>query len=150
MGTYSFKDVVATLSGPGGSINLGADSGAAEEGITVEPVADINNMAIGADGSSSHSLSADTSRMITIRLQKVSPVNAQLQEMLNFQSSSSAYHGKNTLTIRDIARGDLVVCEDVAFKRAPSKVYAKEAGNNEWQFDAGRSQEILGAGSPEV
>jgi Protein of unknown function (DUF3277) len=150
MGTYSFKDVTATLSGPGGSINVGTDSGAAEEGITIEPVSDTNVMAIGADGSSSHSLSADTSRSIAIRLQKVSPVNAQLQEMMNFQSTSSAYHGKNTLTVRDVARGDLLVYEDVAFKRGPAKVFGKEAGNNEWQLDAGRSQEILGTGTPEV
>src|ERR1700760_4891471 len=108
--TYSFKDVVASITGPGGSFALGNGSGAAEEGITVEPTEDINTMTIGADGSGMHSLHADQSGMITVVLLKNSPTNALLQALYNFQTSSSASHGQNTITISNTASGDAMNC----------------------------------------
>lgn len=150
MPAYSFKDCVATLTGPGGSINLGSDSGAAEEGITVAGTNDINEMTVGAGGDGTHSLSADESSGITVRLLKTSPVNAQLQAMYNLQTLSSASHGKNTLVVRDIARGDVITCQEVAFKKRPDLTFAKSAGNNEWTFDAIKTSVVLGVGTPEA
>ena len=150
MSTYSFKDVVAAINGPGGSINLAAGAGVAEEGITIEAVNDMNTMTIGADGTGMHSLSADESRNVTVRLLKTSPVNALLQNMYNLQRLSSVTHGKNTITIRDVARGDQVVLQKVAFKRVPTLTFAKEGGFNEWTFDAITSTTVLGVGTPEL
>lgn len=150
MSTYSFLDVVAAISGPGGSINLGAGAGVAEEGITIEPVNDKSTMITGADGTGVHSLRADNSRTVTIRLLKTSPVNALLMNMHNFQTMSSATHGKNTISIRDAARGDAVNLEKVAFKRVPNIEYQVEAGLNEWTFDAIDSSTVLGIGTPEI
>lgn len=134
--TYSFLEVAATLAGPGGVIALGDGAGAAEEGITIEPAGDINTMQIGADGSGQHSLHADKSATITVRLLKTSPTNALLSAMLEFQRASAANHGQNTLVITDTARGDVISARQVAFKKRPSLTYAKEAGVNEWTFDA--------------
>ena len=50
MSTYSFQDVVATLVGPTGTVNLGYGAAVAEEGITVEMAGDKNTMMIGSDG----------------------------------------------------------------------------------------------------
>lgn len=150
MATYSFKDITAALVGVGGSINLGAGAAIAEEGITIEPVEDKNVMTIGADGAGMHSLVASEAATVTVRLLKTSPVNSQLQTMYNVQTLSSLAHGKNVLTVRDIARGDAIVLQGVAFKRAPNIEYAKEGGTVEWQFDAIKSVRVLGTGTPEI
>lgn len=150
MSTYSFLDIVAAIDGPGGSVNLGAGAGVAEEGITIESVNDKNAMITGADGSGMHSLRADNSKTVTVRLLKTSPVNALLMNMYNYQTMSSATHGKNTISVRDVARGDAITLEQVAFKRPPNLEYQVEGGMNEWQFDAIDSTTVLGVGTPEA
>ena len=150
MATYSFQDVVAAISGVGGSINLAAGAGVAEEGITIESMEDKNVMTVGADGSGMHSLVANESSTVTIRLLKISPVNKQLQEMYNQQTKSSANHGRNTITVRDAVRGDNITLTEAAFKKRPTTNYAKEGGIVEWTFDAVKTTTVLGSGSPEV
>lgn len=150
MSTYSFQDVTATIVGVGGAINLASGAAVSEEGITIESVQDKNVMTIGADGSGMHSLVADESSTVTIRLLKTSPVNAQLQLMYNLQTQSSLTHGKNVITVRDVSRGDAIVLTGVAFKKRPTVTYAKEGGMNEWTFDAAKTTQILGVGTPEI
>lgn len=142
--TYSFLDVTAALVGPGGALNLGAGAAAAQEGITVDPSADRNTMTTGADGAAMHSLNADRSGTITVALLQTSPVNSQLQTLLNFQSTSAAAHGQNTIVITDKARGDVITCQQVAFSRQPTLGYGKDAGSRIWTFQAGRIDVALG------
>lgn len=150
MATYSFQDVTAALVGVGGSINLASGAAAAEEGITIEAAEDKNVMTIGADGNGMHSLVANESSTVTVRLLKTSPVNAQLQLMYNLQTLSSLTHGKNVITVRDVVRGDAIVLTNVAFKKRPAINYAKEGGVMEWTFDAIKTTTILGVGTPEI
>lgn len=150
MSTYSFLDVNFAITGPGGSFPLGSGSGNAEEGITIEAVEDKNIMQIGADGSGQHSLVASTASTVTVRLLKTSPVNALLMTMYNYQTSSSVLHGKNTIVGTDLGRGDVITLSKVAFKKVPAISYAKEAGINEWTFDAIQTTTILGVGAPEI
>lgn len=144
--TYSFLDVNAALAGPGGTISLGAGVGAAEEGITVSQVADINEMTIGADGFGMHSLIANKAATITVRLLKTSPTNALLSAMASFQRTSGANHGQNTLSIVQKVSGDAITAQQVAFKKIPDITYAKSGGMNEWTFDAILTDVGLGAG----
>ena len=44
-GTYSFLNIMCSITGPNGNVTIGAGSGAAEEGITVEPTGDIRGVA---------------------------------------------------------------------------------------------------------
>lgn len=150
MSTYSFLDCNAAISGPGGSINLGAGAAAAEEGITIVPLEDKSIMQIGAGGQGQHSLVAGEASTVTVVLLKTSPVNSQLQNMYNYQTSSSATHGRNVISVSDFARGDSIILEKVAFKRAPDLTYGKEAGTNTWVFDAIYSSRTLGTGTPEL
>lgn len=145
MATYSFLDVSAAITGPGGAINLGQGAGPAEEGITVDPNNDINSLTVGADGTPMHSLHADKSGTVTVRLLKTSPVNAKLAQMYGFQTAVSSNHGQNTLAIVNNQTGDSITCQAVAFKKAPSLTYAKDGGMNEWTFDAGVIDRILGS-----
>lgn len=143
--TYSFLSVVAALVGPGGAISLGEGAGASDEGISVDSTGEINTMQVGADGSGQHSLHADRSGRLTVRLLKTSPTNALLMSMYNLQTSSPALHGQNTVTITDMNRGDVITARQVAFTKAPSLSYGKEAGMNEWEFSAVRIDRGLGA-----
>ena len=142
---YSFLDVHAAISGPGGAFPLGGnEAGIAGEGITIEPTGDKNVMTVGADGGVMHSLLADASGTVTVRLLKTSAINAALQNMYNYQTASSARHGQNTITIRDVVRGDTITCLKCAFAKQPSKTYAAEGGTMEWVFHAGKISSLLG------
>lgn len=150
MSTYSFLDVIATITGPGGLFQIGGDGAAnTDEGITCER-ADQNTMAIGADGNPMHSLHADRSGTATVRLQKTSPINALLSAMFALQEQSSTLWGINTIVVTNIATGDVYTCTVVAFKKFPSNTYAKDAGMLEWNFDVGIMDPLLGIGIPNL
>lgn len=144
--TYSFLDVQATITGPGGTLSLG-DGGVAEEGITVTMGEDKNTMLVGADGVGMHSLHAAKSGQVTLRLLKTSPVNRQLNTMYNFQQTTSANWGQNTLTVTNPVRGDSANCRQGAFKKQPDFVNAKDGNVVEWAFDFILIDQILGDGT---
>lgn len=143
---YSFLNVSCTIAGPGGVLNLAAGAAAAEEGITIEPVEDKNQMTIGADGKGQHSLIASDAALITVRLLKTSPLNKALMLMYDLQSVSSALWGQNVMTIVDSGRNDLTIVQSCAFKKKPTLTYAKEGGIMEWTFDGISANSVLGAG----
>jgi hypothetical protein len=145
MDTYSFLDVVATLVGPGGFVSLGSGAGASEEGISIDPTTEIDSMQIGADGQGMHSLHADKSGKVVVRLLKTSPTNAVLASMYAFQTASGATHGQNTITVVDSSRQDVITCRQVAFAKAPPLAYGKEAGLIEWEFNAVAIDRALGS-----
>lgn len=144
MPTYSFLDVNATLVGAGGVIDLGAGSANAEEGITTAAAGDKNTMTIGADGEGMHSLNADKSGTVTVRLLKTSPQNAKLMALYDAQSLSSSLWGQNVITITNSASGDAIGCRSCAFKKVPDIKYAKAGDVLEWVFDAIKIDRILG------
>jgi hypothetical protein len=93
-----------------------------------------------------HSLYADRSGKVTIRLLKTSPVNAVLNAMKELQRVSAALHGANTLTIVNKTSGDVITCEQVGFARDPANAYGKTANIIEWEFNAIKITQALGAG----
>ncbi|HIU85201.1 MAG TPA: DUF3277 family protein [Candidatus Aphodousia gallistercoris] len=135
--TYSFQNVSATLTGTG-VINFGYGAGNAKEGISVSYNEDINTMYVGADGEVMHSLKANKSGTVTIRLMRTSPINAQLQLMYNAQTLSSSLHGNNVITIRDKGNNEICVCRSCAFKKAADRNYSEDGQIQEWTFDAGK------------
>lgn len=148
--SYCFLDVQAAIEGPGGSFQLGSGSGNAEEGITIEPGGDKNIMTVGADGTVMHSLRADASGTVTVTLLRTSPTNQKLQNLYNYQTTSSRYHGQNTIMIRNAVTGDVVSCTQVAFAKAISNPYAVEGAKLAWTFHAGKIDTKLGTGTPEI
>lgn len=147
MATYSFLSVNCSLVGPGGNLALAMGAGAAEEGLTYAFDEDKNTKTIGADGSGMNSLHAGKAGQITVRLLKTSPQNAPLMGLYNLQTSNPALHGQNTVTLRDTARGDVLVGRQVAFKKAPDLNYAKDGDLVEWMFDAVAIDITLGTGT---
>lgn len=143
--TYSFLDVNAGIVGPGGAFSLGNGAGVAEEGITITPAGDIGGMLIGSDGEGMHSLYADKSGMVTVRVLKTSPVNELLSALYNFQTASGITYGQNTIVINDTSRGDVITCTQCGFKKAPDLSFAKDGGINEWEFNAVKIERVLGS-----
>lgn len=148
--TYSFLDINASISGPGGAFSLGTGAGVADEGISIEPTEDINGMNIGADGSGMHTLKATRAGRITIRLLKSSPTNAQLNTMMEFQRTASTNHGQNTISLQNRNSGDTYTCQQCAFARVPNNAYGKDANTIEWTFDSINVTPLLGAGIPDA
>lgn len=146
MATFSFLDVVASITGPGGAFPLGTGAGPSEEGISIEMAEDKDNMVIGADGQGMHNLHAGQSGTITVRLLKTSPANALLSAMYNLQTVSSVVHGQNTIVVTNIATGDTTVGIQAAFRRQPNNAYAKDAAVIEWVWNCIRITQQLGVG----
>lgn len=142
--TYSFLNVQATIVGPGGNFNIGQGAGISEEGITIERSGDKGTMTIGADGTGMHSLHADKSGTLTVRLLKTSPVNAKLMAMYDLQTVDSRLYGNNVITITDTGSNDSTGCRGVAFKKAPTLTYAKEGQMMEWAFNCVAIDSVLG------
>jgi hypothetical protein len=145
--TYSFLNVAAVISGPGGTIQLGAGAGSSKEGISISFVEDTDAMTIGADGSGMHSLRASKAAVITATFLKTSPTNSKLTTMFNFQRSSSANAGQNVLTISDPVRGDMYTCAQVAFVKHPDNRWSEDGNMLEWRFNAVTVEPLLGAGA---
>src|SRR6267154_3470835 len=142
--TYSFKDVHATITGPGGSITLGNGAGAAEEGISCEQIEDKTSWQVGADGSVAYSLHVADIFRITVRLLKTSPTNQALQQMYQSQKISSLFWGQNVIVVTNNVTGDVYSGAQGAFVKFPSNNFAKEARNVEWEFVIGRMDVVLG------
>lgn len=140
--TYSFLDVKAAITGPGGAFSI--TNGAAKEGITFTMRDDKDKMDVGADGSGIHSLRADNSGTITMRFLKNSPTNALLSAMYNLQKTSSSLWGQNVIACTS-SIGDAISATGVAFKKQPTVLYAEDAQMLEWEFNAIRIDELLAA-----
>lgn len=144
MATYSFMDVTATLVGDTGSVDLGFGTSAAKEGITVALANPRNAMTIGADGEVMHSLKADKSGTVTVRLLYTSPANALLQAMYDAQSLSSSAWGQNVIVIRNKGNNEITTCRSVAFQKQPDRTYSEEGQILEWVFDCGKIDTLTG------
>lgn len=144
MATYSFMDVTATLTGSTGVIDLGAGSGDSKEGISVALASSRNTMTIGADGEGMHSLKADKSGTVAIRLLYTSTRNALLQAMYDAQALSFSSWGNNVITIRNKGNNETVVCRGCAFQKQPDRTYGEEGGILEWVFDCIKIDTVTG------
>lgn len=146
--TYSFIDVNASITGPGGTFSLG--SGAAEEGITIVQTDDKTSLTMGSDGSGMHSLHAAKNGVVTVTLLKTSPVNQMLMAMYNLQSATAALTGQNVIAVTDQERGDIVVASWCAFRKVPDLAYAKDGNTHSWAFNAAQINYVLGSGAPSL
>lgn len=141
---YSFQNVQAAIKGPGLSLNVGSGAAVAEEGITIAPNEDANQMTIGADGKGQHTLIASNGGLLTMRFLKTSPTNGYLQLAYNAQKASSALWGQNIVSVADPTRGETTICQSVAFKKKPEVVYDKAGPMMEWTFDCLSIVTLLG------
>jgi hypothetical protein len=144
--TYAFQDIMASITGPSGTVALGAGSAASDGGISIVMVEDKSTMTIGADGAVMHSLHSGKGATVTVRLLKTSPTNQLLSLMYALDTQGSAVYGFNTISVRDLQLNDVVVCQQCAFAKFADVTYAKEGGEMVWTFHAGITDFILGSG----
>ena len=131
---YAFTDVVCSITGPGGSFTI-SEGGVANEGITIAMTDDKTTMVTGADGYGMHSLHAARSGRVTIRIMKNSPLRRRMTDLYNYQQTSSAYTGQNTLVLSNPAWGDDHICSGGAFVKLPDMVNDREGGTMEWAMN---------------
>lgn len=146
MATYSFQDVVGSITGPNGTISIGAGSCATDGGLSIVMVEDKSTMTIGADGCVMHSLHAGKGANVTVRLLKTSPTNALLSQMYMGDTENSGAFGQNTISVRDLQRNDVITMQQCAFAKFPDTTYAKDGGEMVWTFHAGIVDFNLGSG----
>jgi hypothetical protein len=162
MGTYSFLNFQLSIVGPGlnavlgqgtpgaiGGAQIGSNSGAAKEGVSVAFDEDKIGVVTGADGSIMTSLHATQTGTITVRLLKTSPINAVLSQAYNFQRQSSGSTGQNVIRGVDKVRGDTVSGVQMGFVRFPDNEWGEEGNTLVWTFK-GIVRESLGVGVPDV
>jgi hypothetical protein len=145
--SYSFLDVSASIKGPGGTFPL-SSGGVANEGITIAMTSEKSAMITGAGGEGMHSLKAAKSGRVTVRILKNGTTNALMSQLYNFQTTSSAYHGQNTISVRNPITGDTITATFAAFVKHPDVQYQTEGGMMEWAFDAINIDTVLGTGQP--
>lgn len=143
--TYSFADVVCSITGPGGSFILSEDN-IADEGITIEMADDKSTMTTGATRGGMHSLHESRAGRVTIRLLKNSPNNRRLAELYRYQTQSSAYFGQNTISLSNPIWQDDHTCSQCGFVRMPTNTNAKDGGTMEWVFNSLDIDSVLGDG----
>ena len=144
-GVYSFIDVQASISGPGGTFDIAA-SGVSDESIRIAMMRDKNTMVTGANGDGMHSMNASTACRITISLLKTATGNAQMNALYRYQAESSAFWGRNIITITNPVSGDSIVATAGAFLKQSDVGYSAEAGLNSWVFEFIAISEVLGNG----
>ena len=103
-------------------------------------------MVVGAGGQGMHSLVANKSARVTIRLLKTSPTNAALSTMVAFQRTSAVNHGQNLIAISNKGLGDHITCQQVAFAKIPTINYKAEGDFVEWELHSVNTDVALGAG----
>ena len=144
MALYAFTQYNSSILGVGGAFAIGNGAAVAEEGISIENVADQNIMTKGLDDSTMHSYVANNGATLTLRLLKTAITNQLLQNMWNAQKTTLVGIGANVITGVGILSGDLIVLNQVAFKKQTPLTFAKEGGMNEWIFDCGQAIYYLG------
>ena len=146
--TYAFQDVTAILSGPAGTFVIsGPETAAAEEAITITWGEESNTQTIGADGSVMNSMHSARAGTVVFRLMKTSPNNARIQEAFHYEHQSSAFWGRNTITIENPARGDKYTLLGCAWVRIPTNSYAKVGNVLEYEMHVAIIDSRLGSGA---
>jgi len=145
---YSFEDVTCSITGPGGEFSL-SDGGVANEGITLE-FNDRITTTYGADGNWMHSVHVAKGGRILVRLLKNGRANALLDRQYNFDMSSSANTGQNTISVRNPTTGDAWVGIGCACLKKPNITYNVEGPMVEWVFNAGIIDGVYGTGTPSI
>lgn len=146
--TYSFLDAQCAIADDAGSFSMGNGAGVAEEGITITMNDDKGSLVTGADGQGMHSLHAGRSGMVTVRLLKTSPVNAQLSALYAATTQSGADYGRSTISVRDPVRGDNISCSGCGIRKHPDTAFSKTGNTVEWIWNAAQVDIRLGSGQP--
>lgn len=142
---YSFLDVSASMTGPGGvALFGGLQGGVAEEGISIRPEGQKNTMTIGAGGTVMNSLRAAKNGLIIVRLLKTSPQNPVLGAMYDAQTISSTLWGTNIIVVTHPS-GEVVTCRSCAFRNPPEMVWATNGNVLEWEIEAGLIDRVFGS-----
>lgn len=110
--------------------------------VRIERREDTFALAVGADGESARSQSANASGSVTITLMQTSVSNDVLSGLQKLDELTGK--GMAPLFVKD-ARGRTVCISQEAWVKKPANVeYGKEVGNREWTIECGNLQMFVG------
>lgn len=144
-GTYSFLDVQATISGPGGMADI-KSSGVSEEGITITQVSPKDVMTIGAAGNGMHTLVGTDAARVEVSMLKTAPGNSVFNTLYNFGKQSSANWGQLQFTVQNPVTGDSITLLGGAFEKQADVRYAGQQTLMVWPMLFISRDDILGNG----
>ena len=143
--TYSFLDVQATLTSPSVTFDIGS-AGVADDAIRISMVGEKTTMTIGADGDGQHNMIASNASRCEISFLKDAPGNALMNQLYNFQSSSSANTGNIQITISNNVMGDVIQLTGGAIAKQADIAYTREGPANVWSMNFISRHDVLGNG----
>lgn len=138
MVTWSLMNVLASISGPGYTVDLMGC--VTTDGIQITPNDERNLMTPGGNGCVMHTLRLNKSGRILVNLLTTSATNAELYEMMNYQMSDPTLHGQNVISIKHGTLGDDITAKFVAFVGPPEVTWTADGSARQWAFDAGEIQ----------
>ncbi|MCB1423151.1 MAG: DUF3277 family protein [Nitratireductor sp.] len=140
--SFSFKSIVCMLDN-----NEATGFFEGDDAIMIERNTDTATPMIGADGTSTVSISADDSAMITLKLQPGSPTNKYLENKHKRQRNGTLQ--PFAVTVRDTSNGEGGSAAQCVIVKRPSRSFGQNATVREWKLFAGawqdRTQEFLPA-----
>jgi hypothetical protein len=125
--SYAAKNVTSTVDG---QKVLGLWDG--DDAITVEPLADIGEMLVGADGTGLFSQSSNEGATITLRLQHTSPTHRLLSQRLARQRAPGIRVTGFPFTVVDVDSGEGGSASEVFIQTAPTDQKGTVAVVREW------------------
>lgn len=135
---YSAKNVSATVDGQNVSGLWDGD-----DAISIEPLAEIGTMLVGADGSSIFSQSANEGATITIRVQHTSPTHRLLHQRWARQKAKGVRLTGFPVTVIDVDSGEGGATDQAFIQNAPTDQKGVAASVREWVL-------VTGSWSPTV
>lgn len=127
--TYNCKEVTIAL---GNHIVTGT---ADDSFVTIEASGDGITKRVGCDGEIVRSISPDDTCVVKLTVLQTSSTNSYLQERFNQDIKTG--EGMFPVLIKDL-KGGMVFSTDAAWAvKPPSRGYAKESTNREWELHTG-------------
>lgn len=130
---FSMKNVATTIDGQ--SV-IGLWDG--DDAVSIEPLAEVGTMLVGADGSSIFSQSANEGAKITIRLQHTSPTHRLLHQRWARQKARGVRVRGFPVAVIDVDSGEGGSTDDAYIQAAPTDQKGTNAAMREWVLVTGQ------------
>lgn len=140
--TYSFKDLVGTLTNPTFGVTIPFTGGNQGVGsITIRMSQDRTSHEVAADGTVMPTYSAGDNGEVDVEVQQTSPIHHQLLALFNLQITAAndedvSGWASSQLAFRTILDQSTHILTGVSFKKTPDKPYHTQGQRITWNLMA--------------
>lgn len=131
--TYSFTECIVTLNHP--SLGTLSTNGLGMGSVTVNNEGVRASKNVASDGNVIINKIKDRSGIVTLSIQQVSDLQADLIKWFNYLEIADASEwAKIVINVNSISTKENHVCTGCAMQKIPNKEYSAEASNVSWDF----------------